>query len=66
MKVSVAKKRGYFKPEKKHNYDRYYMKYAPIKFSDLEEEAINKGIEDFIKKGIVEPVVLADASEFIF
>ena len=42
------------------------MKYAPIKFSDLEEEAINKGIVDFIKKGIIEPVVQADASEFIF
>ena len=40
---------------------------SPIQFSDLEEEeeAINKGIIYFIKKRIIEPVVQADAAEFI-
>ena len=37
----------------------------PIKFSKLEEEAINKEILDFTKKGIIEPVVQADPDEFI-
>ena len=27
-KVSVAKKRGYFEPERKHRYDRYDKKYT--------------------------------------
>ena len=38
---------------------------SPIKFSKLEEEAINKEILDFTKKGIIEPVVQADPDEFI-
>ena len=38
---------------------------SPIKCSKLEEEAINKGILDFTKKGIIEPVVQADPGEFI-
>ena len=38
---------------------------SPIKFSRLGEEAINKEILDFTKKGIIEPVVQADPGEFI-
>ena len=38
---------------------------SPIKFLDLEEEAISKGILDFTKKGIIEPVMQADPDEFI-
>ena len=34
---------------------------SPIKFSNLEEEAINKEILDFSKKGIIEPVVQAES-----
>ena len=38
---------------------------SPKKFSKLEEEAINKEILDFSKKGIIEHVVQADPSEFM-
>ena len=38
---------------------------SPIKFSDLEEEAINKEILDFTKKEIIEPIKLAGLDEFI-
>ena len=38
---------------------------SPIKFSKLEEEAINNEILDLTKKGIIEPVVQADPDEFI-
>ena len=38
---------------------------SPIKFSKLEEEAINKEILYFTKKGIIEHVVQADPDEFI-
>ena len=38
---------------------------SPMKFTKLEEEAINKEILDFTKKGIIEPVVQADPDEFI-
>ena len=38
---------------------------SPIKFSKLEEEAINKEILDFTNKGIIELVVQADPDEFI-
>ena len=37
---------------------------SPVKFYKLEEEAINKEILDFTKKGILEPVVQADPDEF--
>ena len=36
---------------------------SPIQFSNLEEEATNKEILDFTKKGIIEPVVQADTDE---
>ena len=38
---------------------------SPIKFSKLEEEAINKEILDFTKKGIIEHGLQADPDEFI-
>ena len=38
---------------------------APIKFSESEKQAINKGILDFTKKGIIEPVLQADPDKFI-
>ena len=38
---------------------------TPIKFSKLEEEANNKEILDFTKKGIIEPVMQADPDEFM-
>ena len=38
---------------------------SPITFSKLEDEANNKEILDFTKKGIIEPVVQADPDKFI-
>ena len=38
---------------------------SPIKFSYLEEEAVNKKVLHLTKKGIVEPVVQADPYGFI-
>ena len=38
---------------------------SPIKFSDVEDNAINDEIIDFTRKGIIEPVVDTDPDEFI-
>ena len=38
---------------------------SPIQFSNLGEEAVNKDILDFTKKGIIDPVVQVDPDDII-